>query len=146
MILVSFPHEPRRPCEVEPVGLPAAAVDDGLAIALVDPGGRIRSWSVEAQTVTGHTSSEVIGRDMSVLADRPVRHGGELMAMLLRSGGGVRTDWVRCVDGTCRSIRWRVVPVPLATGTGLLAVVNRGAEEIRHGDPAAADLLPPGTP
>ncbi|MER5939573.1 hypothetical protein ABT121_19885 [Streptomyces sp. NPDC001928] len=60
---------------------------------------------------------------------------------MVQAGGGVRTDWLRCFDGSSRSIRWRVVPVPLAAGTGLLAVAGRGDQQIDWCDPAAADLL-----
>ncbi|WP_405594222.1 SpoIIE family protein phosphatase [Streptomyces sp. NBC_01092] len=112
-----------------------------MAVALVDPAGRIGLWSSEAQTLTGHPASEVVGRDLSVLADRPTSHGRALVAELVRAGGGVRTDWLRCFDGSSRSIRWRVVPVPLAAGTGLLAVAGRGDQQIDWCDPAAADLL-----
>ncbi|BAC68477.1 SpoIIE family protein phosphatase [Streptomyces avermitilis] len=141
MVSVSVPHEPPRPYEVQPGGLPAAAADDGLAIALVDPAGRIGLWSSEAQTLTGHPPSEIIGRDVSVLADRATSHGSELVAQLVRAGDGVRTDWLRCFDGTCRSVRWRAVPVRLVAGTGLVAVASLGGQRIHQGDPAAVDLL-----
>ncbi|MFI9721266.1 SpoIIE family protein phosphatase [Streptomyces sp. NPDC052396] len=119
----------------------STAVDDGLALALIDPAGRIGWWTSGAQALTGHPPSEIIGCDLSVLADRPAGHGGELVARLVRAGGGVRTDWLRCSDGTCRSVRWHAVPVPLAAGAGLLAVAGHDERRVHRGDPAAADLL-----
>ncbi|MDF3142274.1 MULTISPECIES: SpoIIE family protein phosphatase [unclassified Streptomyces] len=132
------------------------ALDDDLAIALVDPSGRIALWTPGAHALTGHPPSEIIGRDLSVLADRPAAHGSELVARLVGAGGGVRTDWLRCGDGTCRSVRWRALPLPLAAGTrvpgtealgtealgtGMLAVAGPGEQRIQRCDPAAADLL-----
>ncbi|MCL8011461.1 SpoIIE family protein phosphatase [Streptomyces sp. AS02] len=135
------PHERQRPCDAAPHGSAATAFDDGLALALVDPAGCIRSWTPGAQELTGHSPPDIIGRDLSVLADRPAGHGGELVALLVSTGGGVRTDWLRCSGGTCRSVRWRAVPVPLATGTGLLAVADHYGQRSDRCDPAAADLL-----
>ncbi|MEU1202761.1 SpoIIE family protein phosphatase [Streptomyces sp. NPDC005813] len=112
-----------------------------LAVALIDPAGRISGWSPEAQRLTGHPASDIIGRDVSVLADRPDSHGSELVARLVRTDGAVRTDWVRRFDGTCRSVTWRGVPVPLAAGTGVVAVADHRDQESHHCDPAAVDLF-----
>ncbi|MEV7891553.1 SpoIIE family protein phosphatase [Streptomyces sp. NPDC002817] len=112
-----------------------------MAIALIDPAGRISMWTSEMQALTGHSPCEIVGRDLSVLADRPVGHGRVLVAELVRAGGAVRVDWVRCSDGTCRSVRWRAMPVPFAAGTGLVAVASHGAQELHWCEAAAADLL-----
>lgn len=124
-----------------PGGRRSTAPEHALAIALVDPAGRISLWSSEAQTLTGHPASEVIGRDLSVLADSPAAHGRTLVDRLIRDGGGVRTDWLRCFDGSSRSVRWRAVPLPLDAGTGLLAVAGHSSQQVDWCDPAATDLL-----
>lgn len=49
----------------------------------------------EAQALTGHSACEIVGRDASVLADRPLDHGRALVAELVRAGGAVRVDAVR---------------------------------------------------
>ncbi|GAB7110658.1 SpoIIE family protein phosphatase [Streptomyces phaeofaciens JCM 4814] len=138
---VPIPDEPRRASGAQPHGQDPTARDDGPAIALIDPEGRISQWNSEAEALTGHPPSDIIGCDLSVLSDRPVGQGRALVAELLRAGGGVRADWLRCFDGTCRNVRWHAVPVPLATGTGLVAVAGRNAQEIHWCDPEAADLL-----
>ncbi|MFE5813143.1 SpoIIE family protein phosphatase [Streptomyces sp. NPDC056479] len=141
MMAVRMSHDPQRP-SAGPVHDPATpALDDGMAIALIDPAGRISLWSSGAQTLTGHPASEIVGCDLSVLADGHTSQGRVLIDQLARAGGGVRTDWLRCFDGTSRSIRWHAVPVSLAAGTGLVAVAGHGAQQIDWCDPAAAELL-----
>ncbi|MEE1836152.1 SpoIIE family protein phosphatase [Streptomyces sp. SP17KL33] len=122
-------------------GRATKALDDGLAIAVIDPAGLVGLWSPEAQALTGHAPSEIVGRDLSMLADQPAGHGHALVAELVRAGGAVRVDRLRCADGTCRSVRWRAVPVPLAAGTGLVAVAGHDTQETHGCDPAATDLL-----
>ncbi|MFC5220305.1 SpoIIE family protein phosphatase [Streptomyces coerulescens] len=124
-----------------PGGRRTVGGDDGLAIALVDPAGRISLWSSEAEALTGHPATEIVGCDLAVLVDGPAADGRTLVDRLVRAGGGVRTDWMRCFDGRSRSVRWRAVPVPLEAGAGLLAVAVHGAQETDWCDPEATGLL-----
>ncbi|MFE0515232.1 SpoIIE family protein phosphatase [Streptomyces sp. NPDC058964] len=110
-------------------------------MALFDPDGRVLTWNSAAQALTGHAVREIVGRDAAALADRATVRGSELVRRLVRAAGGVRTDWVRCPDGTCRAIAWHPVPVPLATGTGLLAVAVPEVQQIHQCDAAMADHL-----
>ncbi|MFS8198014.1 SpoIIE family protein phosphatase [Streptomyces sp. CWNU-52B] len=154
-----------------------APAHDPLAVALIDPDGRVRLWSAGAQALTGHPAREIIGRDAGVLADRVTTQGGELVRLLVRTadqeraadrgatagrertagrtsgserasaadgvraGAGVRTDWVRCFDGTCRSVVWQPFAVPLATGTGVFAIAVPAAQQLHQCDAAAIGHL-----
>ncbi|MEU7433834.1 SpoIIE family protein phosphatase [Streptomyces sioyaensis] len=112
-----------------------------LATVLVDPDGRIQVWSKGAQVLTGYPEQEVIGRDAALLADRTRLRGGALVEALLRTADSVRTDWLRCRDGTCRSVTWHPVPVPLETGTGVLAVAVPEAQMTDRGHAVTLDRL-----
>ncbi|MFJ3778227.1 SpoIIE family protein phosphatase [Streptomyces sp. NPDC090075] len=136
-----IPDDPQGASGAQPHGQAPTALDAGPAVTVIDPEGRISLWSSEARALTGHPPSEVVGRDLSVLADRPDVDGRALVTELVRAGGGVRTDWLRCHDGTCRSVRWRALPVPLAAGTGLIAVACHHSQPLHWCDPSSVDLL-----
>ncbi|WP_336049797.1 SpoIIE family protein phosphatase [Streptomyces sp. CA2R101] len=112
-----------------------------LATVLIDPDGRVQRWSDGARALTGYPDQEVIGRDAALLADRTRLRGGALVDALLRSADSVHTDWLRCRDGTCRSVTWHPVPVPLSTGTGLLAVAVPEAQVTSQGHAVTLDRL-----
>ncbi|WP_159395307.1 SpoIIE family protein phosphatase [Streptomyces albireticuli] len=109
------------------------------ATALIDADGRVQQWSDGARDLTGYAEREIVGRDAALLADGGRVQGGDLVKELLRSAGEARGDWVRRRDGTCRSVVWYPVAVPLADGTGVLAVAL--PQEQRQGDIATLDRL-----
>lgn len=113
-----------------------------MATALIDPEGRVQEWSEAAQALTGYRDEEIIGRDAALLGDATGFRGKGFVRAVLRSAGSVRTDWLRCCDGTCRSVSWQPVAVPLSGGTGVLAVaVVSGAQLTEFCDAVAADRL-----
>lgn len=115
--------------------------DIALATALIDVDGRVQLWSDGAQALTGYSDRLIIGRDAALLCDAARQQGAELVRLLLRAPGGVRTDWLRCHDGTCRSVTWHPVAVPLSAGTGVLAVAVPEAQLTGQCDVAAVDRL-----
>ncbi|MBB5119711.1 SpoIIE family protein phosphatase [Streptomyces eurocidicus] len=130
--MVLSPSTPRRtPAAGGPVSPPATA--------LIDADGRIRQWSTGARELTGYAEREIVGRDAALLADRGGAQGGDLVKALLRSAGEARGDWVRRRDGTCRSVVWYPLEVPLADGAGVLAVAL--PQEQRQGDIPTLDRL-----
>ncbi|MFF3596027.1 SpoIIE family protein phosphatase [Kitasatospora indigofera] len=92
------------------------------ATALIDPDGRVQLWSDGARALTGYPAHEIVGRDASLLGDRTGLRGPAFVRALLRAGDGLRTDWLRRRDGTCRSVSWYPVTVHSAGGPGVLAV------------------------
>lgn len=124
----------------------AAAGRTALATVLIDPDGRVHLWSEGAQALMGYADPEIIGRDASLLVDRVTLRGRALVRALAGTAGQVRTDWLRRRDGTCRSVAWHPVAVPLADGTGLLAVAVVEAQPAGGCDPAAVERLVHATP
>ncbi|MFE9637295.1 SpoIIE family protein phosphatase [Streptomyces sp. NPDC006463] len=113
-----------------------------VATALIDPEGRVQEWSEAAEALTGYRDAEIIGRDAALLGDAAEFRGKRFVRAVLRSAGSVRTDWLRRGDGTCRSISWQPVAVPLSGGTGVLAIaVVSGAQLTEFCDAVAADRL-----
>ncbi|MET9615658.1 SpoIIE family protein phosphatase [Kitasatospora indigofera] len=92
------------------------------ATVLIDPDGRVQLWSDGARALTGYPAHEIVGRDASLLGDRTGLRGPAFVRALLRGGDGLRSDWLRHRDGTCRSVRWYPVAVHSAGGPGVLAV------------------------
>ncbi|MCX5208080.1 SpoIIE family protein phosphatase [Kitasatospora sp. NBC_00240] len=92
------------------------------ATALIDADGRVQLWSDGARALTGYPAHEIVGRDASLLGDRTGLRGPAFVRALLRAGDGLRSDWLRHRDGTCRSVRWFPVAVHSAAGPGVLAV------------------------
>ncbi|WP_328923695.1 PAS domain S-box protein [Streptomyces sp. NBC_00190] len=95
------------------------------ATALIDPEGRVQEWSEAAEALTGYRDAEIIGRDAALLGDATGFRGKGFVRAVLRSAGSVRTDWLRLRDGTCRSVSWQPVAVPLSGGTGVLAIAAK---------------------
>ncbi|MFF1868359.1 SpoIIE family protein phosphatase [Kitasatospora herbaricolor] len=92
------------------------------ATVLIDADGRVQLWSDGATALTGYPAHEIVGRDASLLGDRTGLRGPAFVRALLRAGDGLRHDWLRHRDGTCRSVRWYPVAVHSAAGPGVLAV------------------------
>ncbi|MFI9235604.1 SpoIIE family protein phosphatase [Streptomyces sp. NPDC053079] len=125
---------------------PPPAGRTGLATLLIDPDGRVQQWSTGAQDLTGYSEPEIIGQDAALLADGATLRGNALVRALLRTAGQLRTDWLRRREGTCRSVAWYPVAVPLADGQGVLAVAALEAQPPGGCDPAAVERLVHATP
>ncbi|MCD9143666.1 SpoIIE family protein phosphatase [Streptomyces albireticuli] len=133
------PRTPRTPHTSCTPQTPRPADGPAPATALIDADGRVQQWSDGARDLTGYPEREIVGRDAALLADGGHVQGGDLVKELLRTAGEARGDWVRRRDGTCRSVVWYPVAVPLADGTGVLAVAL--PQEQRQGDIATLDRL-----
>ncbi|MEX2981140.1 SpoIIE family protein phosphatase [Streptomyces sp. C36] len=125
---------------------PPPAGHTGLATLLIAPDGRVRQWSTGAQALTGYPEREIIGQHAALLADRATPRGDALVRTLLRTVGQMRTDWLRRREGTCRSVAWYPIAVPLADGQGVLAVAPPEAQPVDGCDPAAVERLVHATP
>ncbi|GAA1247285.1 hypothetical protein GCM10009665_42840 [Kitasatospora nipponensis] len=127
-----------------------------VATALIDADGRVQRWSEGARALTGYPAREVVGRHASLLADGAAPRGAALVRALLRAGdppvdgsaadGGARRDRLRRRDGTCHTLAWHPVAVPLAGGEGVLAVAlpparPGAAADVTAGDVAALERL-----
>lgn len=103
------------------------------AIFLLDPEGRIISWNVGAERVTGYSEPEIIGRSLVVLCDHEVRQPGGLDSTLqaaLQDGQADITCWIVCKNG---SRIWATVSLAKLTGhlqtLGLSVVLHDLSEQ-----------------
>jgi PAS domain S-box-containing protein len=116
------PAQPDRPAHPMASGRPGtAAAATGWGVFTLDAVGRIDSWGLTAQRLTGYRAEHVIGTDATLLYPPPARIAGEPhhdLSHAYRTGEHRSEGWRLCSDGG--PIWAEVTTAPLYDGTDRL--------------------------
>jgi PAS domain S-box-containing protein len=124
-----------RVSPAESAELLIASITD-YAIYLVDPGGRVATWSPGAERMKGYAASEIVGRHFSVFYTVEDRRSGLPERELLATAQGPHDTegWRVRKDGARFWANVSIAPVRDRAGTFLgYAKVTRDLTEVRGG-------------
>lgn len=116
----------------------------GYAIFMLDPDGRVASWSASAEQLTGYTEDEIVGAHYGILFTPEAVADGEPRRILARCELGHRDAEGERVrkDGTHFWVSGTITPVHRPDGTlrGFIKVAHDGTER-RHAESWFRGLL-----